>query len=373
MIRMKKEAPIGRRYIASVLVSQKANVDSVLFEQLAGALRSIIARDSTQHKKNGVFVTASADIDELLTLFRNDLGKPFVAMAGKPLTFGESIEGLRNLRLAFTSLDLKKFKGTFNSHVRFLVETELLAREGYRRQLQYSDNVKHDMDTWSNYWASRYLKWDVDDTVKITDDELLSALHAAAATMGRGYEVNIQEVLCDSLATAARVLTEYAHGTPLALLAQEYSKRSEWKGRGGVSQYMQLTIHPELTHRAFLADTGSIVGPIRLEGGYSVFKVLGKRRTTVKGFPDVDSVIATIKDNLTTAKRRRAMNGYVAGLAKHYSVDINYEKLSAIKIEPANMFTRRNIGFGGVVTATPILYPNWEWVKEYRDGGNTLP
>jgi hypothetical protein len=67
------------------------------------------------------------------------------------------------------------------------------------------------------------------------------------------------------------------------------------------------------------------------------------------------------------------MDGYVAGLAKHYSVDINYEKLRAITIQPANMFTRRNIGFGGVVTATPILYPNWEWVKEYRDGGNILP
>lgn len=373
MIRMKKEAPIGRRYIASVLVSQKANVDSTLFEALAGALRTIIARDSTQHKKNGLFVTSAADIDELLALFKDDLHKPFVVMTERPLLFGEGIEALRNLRLAYPSLEMKKFKNTFNGHVRFLVETELLAREGFKHNLQYSDNVKHDMDTWANYWASRYLKWDVDDTVKVSADELLAALDGAAASMGRGYEVNIQEVLCDSLATAARVLNEYSHGTPFGQLAQTYSKRNEWKSRNGISQYMLLTVHPELTHRAFLADTGTIIGPIRLADGYSLFKVLGKRRTSAKGFPEVDSVVATIKENLTTAKRRRAMNGYVAGLAKHYSVDINYNKLNAIKIEPANMFTRRNIGFGGAVTATPILYPNWEWVKEYRDGGNILP
>ncbi len=373
MIRHKKEAPIGRRYIASVLVSQKATVDSVLFESVAGALHAIIARDSIQHKKNGVYVTSMADIDELLTVLKDDLHKPFVAMKDKPLALGEGIEGLRNLRLGFLSLAVQKFKGTFNGHVRFLVETELLAREGYRQNLQYSESVKHDVDTWANYWAARYLMWDVDDTVNVSDAEMLSALDGAAVEMGRGYEVNIQEVLCDNLATASRVLTEYSHGTPLGQLARTYSQRSEWKGRGGVSEYMTLRVHPELTHRTFLADTGAIVGPVQVANGYSLFKVLEKRTTNVKEYPAVDSVIAAIKSNLTALKRRRAMNGYVAGLAKHYTIDINYDKLSAIKIQPANMFTRRNIGFGGVVTATPILYPNWEWVKEYRDGGNILP
>jgi hypothetical protein len=373
MIRLKKEGPVGRRFIASVLVSQKANVDSVLFETLAGALHAIIARDSTQHKKNGLFITSSEDIDELLTVLQKDAHAPFVRMQDAPLTLADGIEGLRHLRLGFPSLELRQFKNTFNGQIRFVVETELLAREGYRQNLQYSEPVRHDVDMWANYWASRYLMWNVDDTVHVSADDVLAALDKAAADIGLGYEVNIQEVLCDSLGTAARVLDDYAHGTPLAQLVQSHSKRPDWKDHDGVSGYMTLAVHPELTHRAFLAKTGSIVGPVKVKNGYSIFTVLGKRKTGVGNLPEVDSVIAAITDNLTAGKRRQTMNGYVAGLAKNYSVDINYDKLAAINIQPANMFTRRHIGFGGIVTATPILYPNWEWVKEYRDGGHIIP
>jgi hypothetical protein len=372
-IRNKKEGPAGRRFIASVLTRQKATVDSVLFETLAGALHAIIARDSAQHRKSGVYAIASDDIDEVLSVLKEDIHKPFVTLNGTPLIFGEGIEGLRHLRLGFPSLDVKKFKNALNGHLRFVVETELLAREGYRQNLQYSENVKHDAEMWANYWSSRYLMWDVDDTVRVTDDEMLAALDAASADMGRFYEVNIQEVLCGDLSTAEHVLNDYAHGTTLTELARTYATRPEWKSRDGVSGYIALTSYPEVTRRAFLADTGAIVGPVRLARGYSLFKVLGKRTSGTNAYPAVDSAAIIIKANLTAEKRRTAMNGYVAGLAKHYTVDINYEKLSAITIQPANMFTRRNIGFGGVVTATPILYPNWEWVKEYRGGGHILP
>ena len=67
------------------------------------------------------------------------------------------------------------------------------------------------------------------------------------------------------------------------------------------------------------------------------------------------------------------MNGYLANLAQKYSVEIYYRNLKAVEIQPANMFTRRVIGFGGVITAAPMLYPNWEWVNEWRKSGKILP
>jgi len=115
------------------------------------------------------------------------------------------------------------------------------------------------------------------------------------------------------------------------------------------------------------------VGPVKVAEGYSLFRVLAKRKTGAHGYPDADTALFNMKNNPTEAKRNRTMSGYVAGLAKQYTIDIKYEKLKAVKIQPVNMFTRRNIGFGGVVTAAPVLTPNWEWVKDYRDGGNIIP
>jgi len=176
MLRNAKEAPIGRRFIASVLVSQKATVDSVAFERLADVLYEMISKDPERHYTKGVYGLTPEDFDASAAALASDLRREFVQMNDRPMTLGEGLESLRHLRLGFPSLEAKKFKGSLNGHVRFVVETELLAREGYRRNLQHAENVKRDVDIWSNYWSSRYLKWNIDDSVRVSQEELLEAV-----------------------------------------------------------------------------------------------------------------------------------------------------------------------------------------------------
>ena len=140
-----------------------------------------------------------------------------------------------------------------------------------------------------------------------------------------------------------------------------------------MSGYFPLSQHPELGARAILADTALLIGPVKLPEGYSIFKVLGKKRTSIGKYPEPDSLRINIKTNLTARKRQQSLNGYLANLAQKYSVEIYYRNLKAVEIQPANMFTRRVIGFGGVITAAPMLYPNWEWVDEWRRNGKVLP
>jgi hypothetical protein len=130
---------------------------------------------------------------------------------------------------------------------------------------------------------------------------------------------------------------------------------------------MPLNRYPEISCPAFLADTGSIVGPIKTKEGYSFFKVLGKRGGNNGNFPTADSIGINIRNNLLGKKRNAVINSYVSELAKNYTVDIRYERLKSITIQPANMVVRRMIGFGGIITAFPMLYPNWEWMKNYRE------
>jgi parvulin-like peptidyl-prolyl isomerase len=373
LIRKKRENITAGRYYVKILAPQKAKTDSALFFMLAKELYAILFKDSVRHRSKGLFAIMAEDIDLLLTTFRSDLQRPFVELSERPLMFGEAIESLRNLRLGFPSLEENSFYRALNSHLRTVVETELVAREGYRQNLQYSENVKRDLQTWSNYWSSRYLMWQVDDSVSISNEELLSPLLSSMQAIGSAYEVNIQEVLCDSIAASIRVLDEYSRGSSLSELAKRYSRRTEWKDRGGVSQFIPLNRYSEITCRAFLADTGAVIGPVKTNDGYSVFKVLGKRSLGGSFMPTADSVTINIRNNLLSKKRSRSMSTYVANLAKNYSVDVRYEKLPGVKIQPANMFTHRIIGFGGVITATPILYPNWEWMKEYRDEEKKLP
>ncbi len=372
-VRLRKENIVARRFFAAILSPQKAKTDSVLFFALAKQLRAIIIQDSTRHLNKGIFGVTSDDVDHLMIVFNSDLQKAFVELNDRPLSFGEAIEAMRNLRLGFPSLDENSFIRALNYHLRIIIESELMSREGYRQNLQYSESVQRDVHSWSNYWISRYLQWRVNDSVTVSNDELLEGLRASLSGIGNAYEVNVQEVLCDSLTTAMHVWDEYSRGTTLSDLAKIYSQRSEWKERGGVSNFFPLSKNPEITLRAFLADTGTIIGPIKTKEGYSLFKVLGKRSIGAEHMPPIDSIHINIKNNLLGKKRERSMSAYVASLAKNYSIDIRHKKLMAISIQPANMYTRRMIGFGGVITATPILYPNWQWMNEFRNAENLIP
>ncbi len=372
-IRQRKENIVARRYFAKILSPQKAKTDSLLFFALAKKLRTIIIQDSARHVNKGLFGVMSEDVDHMLTYFHSDIQKSFVELNDRPLLFGEAIEAMRNLRLGFPLLDENSFVRALNYHLRTIIEAELMSREGYRQNLHYSESVQRDLQSWSNYWISRFLMWRVNDSVSVSNDELLEGLRSSLPRIGTAYEVNVQEVLSDSLTTAMYVWGEYSRGIPLEDLARTYSKRAEWKDRAGVSQFIPLTKYPDITLRAIIADTGTIVGPVKTNEGYSLFKVLGKRSIGGINMPTADSIPINIRNNLVEKKRNRLMSTYVASLAKNYTVEVRYKKLSQVTIQPANMYTRRMIGFGGVITATPILFPNWEWMNEYQKNEKQLP
>lgn len=372
-LRRYKEAALANRYYNSILIPRKAKADSVVFTMFARGLHTLLLCDSTAHKRSGLFAVTSDDIDELLRNFAPELKRNFIEMDDKAMTFGEVIEGFRTERFGFPSLDTGRFETSLNGFVRTVVQSELVAREGFRQNLQYTEHVRHDLELWSGYWTSRYLMWKVNDTVNVSEEELVTALMASLPAIGNAYQVNVQEVLCDSMTTVERVFESFTKGVALDSLGRKYSKRQAWAAAGGVSGYFPLSQHPELGCRAMLADTALLIGPVKLPEGYSIFKVLGKKRIGIGEYPEADSLRINIKANLTARKRQHSMNVYLANLAQKYSVEIYYRNLKAVEIQPANMFTRRVIGFGGVITAAPMLYPNWEWVRELREGGKILP
>lgn len=372
-IRRKKEAVIANQYYNSILMPQKAKADSAVFKTFAQGVRALLLRDSTTHKRSGLYAVTSEDVDKLLRTFAPELKTDFIEMEGNAMTFGEVIEAFRTERFGFPSLEMRRFETSLNNFVRTVVQSELVAREGFRENLQYSEHVRHDLDLWSSYWVSRYLMWILSDTVRVSEEDLVKTMMENLPVIGNVYRVNVQEILCDSNTTMERVFESLAKGISFDSLARKYSKRQAWATAGGVSGYFSLSQHPELGCRAMLADTARLSGPIKLTEGYSIFKVLGKKRINIGEYPEADSLSINIRANLTARKREQSMNVYLANLAKKYSVDIYYRNLNAVEIQPANMFTRRIIGFGGVITAAPMLYPNWEWVKEWREEGKILP
>lgn len=372
-IRRRKETVLGNQYFAKILQPQKAKADSVVFEMSAKGLRDLLLHDSTAHKRKGYFAVISEDVDELLRIFSAELHTPFIAADEKPMTLGEVIESFRPGRYGFRSLQERQFKIDLNMIIRSVVELELMSREGYRQQLHRTKRVEHDLNLWARYWESRYFMWELAGTVQVTEAEEIDELIKSLPAIGRAYYVNVQEILCDSAAAAAQVLDDLGKGIPFGTVAKRYSIRKAWAAAAGISGYFPISEYPILGCTAMLADTGVVIGPVKLPEGYSIFRVLGKQKLAAGNYPSVDSVRINVHTNLMTNKRQQSLNRFIAGAANKYGVQLYYDKLHEVDIQPSNMFTRRYIGFGGVITASPLLYPNSEWVKEWQDAKKIIP
>lgn len=187
------------------------------------------------------------------------------------------------------------------------------------------------------------------------------------------YEVDVREILTDSLSEALRCMDHLMGGTDMADLARRVSRRPGWSDRGGESGFFRVRSYPELGMRALASDTGRLIGPVAVRGGYSVFRVLAKRGTAGGQGMTLDSLRRLVRPRIRYEKRQHAVDRFIAGLAQKYGVTMYYDRLQNIDISRHNMFTRRLIGFGGMMNAAPVLKPEWGWVREYLRANRQVP
>jgi len=367
IIRRRKEDARAASFTGSILSPQRAEADPVLFETTAATLHDLVLRDPAARASKGVYRIFVTDLDTVERMLEKDLQRDFVHTASGGLTVADVLDGLRSRDMSMTSLDPERFRNSLNAYIKDVVAGELIAREGYRQGLEGSENVRRDVAVWERTWAATALIKNLTESVEVTDAEVMDYCVRNGAVLGRPYEVNIREVLSDSLAGALRVLERMGNGEDLADLARGLSTRDGWREKGGESGYFNVGAQPALGFAALWTDSGSIGGPVKLPEGFSLFRLLGKRVAVRDSVPSADSLRVLARRALWGERQRRVVEEYVSRLAKENGVNIHYDRLRRLHVNPANMVTRRFIGFGGVITAVPSITPIWQWEGEQPD------
>ena len=373
VLKERRQQVVGESYSLAVLSSMNARADSTIFHVLADSI--IILRrqiDPKYYQREGGYMITSEMVDVLIDRLKPYLDTTFVTVTGGNMTLGELLEMFRYENFISKSLEGFSFKKELNEEVKHLVGNELLAREGRKQLLQYSEPVQRDLKLWTNYWAARQLYYSVRDSVKVTNEDVIEHLLKTKEFFGRYYEVNVREVLTYTQEDANRIINELRRGKNLSDMVPQYSIRAEWVNNAGESGFFNILQHPEIGFRALLADTGTLIGPVKLEEGFSLFTVLGKRRTK-EAIVDFDTLYQNIRNRLLLEKRKQAVNRFIANLAREQQISIDYRKVKMIKPSTIPMFSQRFMGFGGMMTAVPLLMQLWDWMKEYEQLAKTIP
>jgi peptidyl-prolyl cis-trans isomerase C len=202
--------------------------------------------------------------------------------------------------------------------------------------------------------------------VKVSDDEVYSYYKQLNKEEKYPQLINIIEILTDSLEIVDIILQEIKDGKDFNELAKQYTKREWTKKNSGEFGFFPSSQFGEIGRIAATMKIGEIFGPLKVPGGYSIFKLVDKRDSVSVLPQPFDKVKDDYKRTLLYSKAKTRMDNYTVDLAIKYGVGIDFDVLESIRVTNISSFALRKLGFGGKVTAVPIVAPNVDWVQPWQ-------
>ncbi len=368
-LRDRKAQKLGRAYLDKLFIGKSINADRRLFDIMSDKLLDILIVRTGKTKSDSLIDVQllEADIKKVLSSLNPvDLNAAFINLDPDPATIKDFLYYTIYQKVFFDSFSSIKFKQSLNRIVKKFIEDELISREGFKNGLDKLPSVKNDLQIWKNYYLSEVLMNSYADSITITDDDM-ERLITEEKDLPGSLQVNIREILTENIEDAEKVLNELNDGKDFESLVNIYNQRAWTKKSNGEWGFFNPSKAGEIGRIAAGMDIGQIYGPIKVNEGYSIFKLIDKKsqsgiQNTVL---DKDS-LKFIKVKLALGKMDNLINEKTVSLARNYKISIDEQLLQKVKTSEINTFTYRFIGFGGKIAAFPITIPMYEWHEQYK-------
>ena len=378
IIAKSKEAELFRNFYISFFKNRQMDVDQNLFKEIFHNLHSIFKSKENLLPNKSQEDLIHLEVNDLL-LIENKLGninlnRPFLKFERNPISAKTFLRELIFDGFNTTSSDSLFLLNHFNNRVRTTIEKELLAREGYKRGLHLSPEVQRSVRMWTDNYLFQAAKGDILDTVSVSDSAALAEYKKFNKKEVYPVQVNIIEILTDSLELINRVRRDLDSGIDIKILAEKFTEREWTKEKQGEFGFFPVNAYGEIGRIAAQMEIGEIYGPLKVPEGYSIFKLIDKKEETSKLPEKVFELEKDkIKRNLAENIAYKNVFDKTIDLAGKYKIQIDYTILKSVKVSTINSFAIRHMGFGGKITAVPLLAPFSEWVNEWLKQKSDLP
>jgi len=266
--------------------------------------------------------------------------EPLVTIGNRTITVGEFADRLASqspyLQARFESPERRR--EFLDNMVRF----ELLVYEAKRRGY---DDLPEIQRARRSAMTQQLIKKEVDGALNldaITDEEILAVYEANPHEYDRPAQVRASAIFIKDRAKAEKVLAEAkdADINRFRRLARERSEDESLAKNGGDLQFFTADAEgqppPQVRDAAFTLTRVGQVFP-KLVGspdGYYIVMLTGKRAALKRTF---EQAKRAIRHKLARQKKDEAMDALLARLKKEIPVEVDYEALAAVRVEPPNL------------------------------------
>jgi len=357
-----------KEFYAEFFRDKKVEVNPELFETLARNISTLFEykKKTYQIKENELINLETPDILKMEEVFGDKmLGSNFILLDEEPITFGEYLRLLIFDGYNASDYKLNFIRASLDTRVRRDVEKELLYREGKKRGFDNLPEVKREVETWRENYLFQALKAQYSDSVQVSEEEVFSYYQNRHKPEFLPMLVNIIEILTDSLETVQKIFSELNLGKDFKDISSQYNKREWTKKSDGEYGLFPVSEHGDIGRIASTMNVGDVYGPLEVKEGYSIFKLIDKQEQKTIAAEPFEKFKEKYKQDLTYQKLYKKMTDFTYSLSVKYGINLNLNLLEEIKVTTLPSFGIRFLGFGGKVTAVPLLAPNVDWAEQW--------
>lgn len=363
-----------REYLTKFFSNKKVNANGKMLHFLAFHVENLLKRKYEKAKpkpdKQTLELINLLQIEDKISL--DTLNQPYVSLDDKTHSLKDFIRFFRFEQFSVNSIDYQSIVSVLNTKTKKFIEWELLAAEGYKHQLNSSSEVKYQTQIWRDNYLFTLMRNKFLDSASTTQSDLNKYYEENFRKRKIPSQVNIIEILTDSLQKVYFLLDELEKGTNIKELASEYSIRDWTKKTSGEFGFFPITSHGEIGRIASQMEIGEIYGPLQVKEGYSIFKLIGKKDEVEENIP-FDKVESEIKQAVHYKSINDAITRYTVSKANELGIEINNSTFESVKITNINAIVFKHLGFGGKITAVPLLSPFFEWATPWLEQNNINP
>lgn len=357
-----------KEYMQSLFKEKEVKINAKILRNLSYHIHSILDKRFQQTQSSSNYSLHTSDVALIeFQLGADTLMLPLAELENEIITVWDFLHFLRFENFKVDTLDYQFVFKALSNKTKNFIEYKILAHEGYKLGLQKTTEVKKQVEMWKdNYYMQLVTAMFIDSAV-VSDNEIIEYYNKSKNGYMQNKEVNILELITDSLETIEKVLSGIEFGTDFYELARKYSKYFANENRSMESGFFSVNSKGDVGRIAANMNIGEVYGPIKIPEGYLIFKLLDVRQDSVILQNNFKQIKEELGRELGYLKKQNSINKFIGKLANKYDVDIDTDLLEKIPVTSHNSIVYNYLGFGGKVLAVPLLNINMDWVPEWKE------
>lgn len=202
---------------------------------------------------------------------------------------------------------------------------ELAEKKGYAK----SEEALNTVAKYRNNIFLKYKRAEIAEAKIFTEEEIRKFYSGNSVYFKKEDQLNLQEIIVDRKDLADSLFNAVKSEADFGELAVKFSKR-DWSAKNkGVMGFAEISKFGGLKDTLVKSEVGSLLGPVKIQEMYGIFKLLGKKEGEVVKFQDAKALAEKL---LRKEKSKSIMEEYITGLRKKTIVKWDDQLLSTLNV-----------------------------------------